>query len=72
MTQRMDAASEGLRDEDAKILLFSGHDTTIMPIVASLIGDELDRWPIYVANVVSWTACTYIACKRGKALKIID
>ena len=54
MTQRMDAASEGVMDGDAKILLFSGHDTTIMPVVASLIGDQLNRWPLYVANVVSW------------------
>lgn len=52
MTERMDAAAQGLREGDAKIVLFSGHDTTIMPIVASLVGDKIDRWPPYVANVV--------------------
>ena len=63
MTEHMDVASGGLGPEDPKILLFSGHDTTVMPIVASLIGDKLDRWPPYVANVVRMLLRLILACK---------
>ena len=51
MADRMEGFA---RNEDAtdKIVLLSGHDTTIMPIAASLMGDKLDRWPPYISNLV--------------------
>lgn len=53
MTAQMDAAATGSSKDSSRIFLFSGHDTTVMPVVASLIGDEMNRWPPYLANVVS-------------------
>ena len=52
MTTQMDDAAKGLSKDGAHIFLYSGHDTTIMPVVASLMGDKMDRWPPYLANVV--------------------
>ena len=54
MSDRMTRVAEGKVD-DSKMLLYSGHDTTILPVLASLIGDRMDRWPVYCANVV----CTF-------------
>lgn len=35
-----------------KIALFSGHDTTVMPVLTTLIGDAMTHWPGYLSNVV--------------------
>ena len=34
-----------------RLALFSGHDTTIMPLLVTLGGD-LSHWPPYVSNLV--------------------
>ena len=52
MTERMDAVANSSRQEASRLVLLSGHDTTIMPVLVTLIGDRMDRWPTYVANVV--------------------
>ena len=52
MTERMDAVANGSRQEMSKLVLLSGHDTTVMPVLVTLVGDRMDRWPTYLANVV--------------------
>jgi hypothetical protein len=34
-----------------KLYLFSGHDTTVMPL-AKTLGVDLQRWPPYCSNIV--------------------
>lgn len=41
------------KSEKPRIALFSGHDTTVMPVLTTLIGDQMTRWPGYLSNVVS-------------------
>ena len=49
IVRSMEAAT---RDETpAKLLLYSGHDTTIMPLLVAL-QIPLETWPPYVSNVV--------------------
>ena len=50
---RMAAAASGANT--SRLFMYSGHDTTIMPILATL-GVQLKDWPEYVSNVVS-TSC---------------
>ena len=47
---RMAAAAGGA--DACPLFMYSGHDTTIMPILATL-GVQLKDWPEYVSNVVS-------------------
>lgn len=59
--QEHDDPRRGMKDEEAggvastasspKLYLFSGHDSTITPILAAL-GAPLEEWPPFVANVV--------------------
>ncbi|WIA35594.1 hypothetical protein OEZ86_004015 [Tetradesmus obliquus] len=35
----------------AKLMMFSGHDSTIMPLLTAL-GCDLQRWPPYISNLV--------------------
>ena len=54
MSEAMEAVVEGKAAKDApRLALYSGHDTTIMPILVTLIGRDLDHWPGYLSNVVS-------------------
>lgn len=46
----MAAAANGANT--SPLFMYSGHDTTIMPILATL-GVQLKDWPEYVSNVVS-------------------
>ncbi len=46
----MAAAANGA--DACPLFMYSGHDTTIMPILATL-GVQLSDWPEYVSNVVS-------------------
>ena len=39
-------------DSDLKLLLFSGHDSTIKPLVVLLGLDRIDNWPKYCANIL--------------------
>ncbi len=39
-------------ESTALLYAYSGHDTTIMPVLATL-GVHLEDWPEYVSNVVS-------------------
>jgi hypothetical protein len=50
VVERMAASASG--QGTARLYAYSGHDTTIMPILATL-GVKLDDWPEYVSNVVS-------------------
>ena len=45
----MAAAADGA--DASPLFMYSGHDTTIMPILATL-GIQLKDWPEYVSNVV--------------------
>lgn len=49
IVERMAACASG--SGSGRMYLYSGHDTTIMPILATL-GVELKDWPEYVSNVV--------------------
>ena len=51
MSQRMDSIVHGDM-QGTKMLMYSGHDTTILPVLGSLIGDKLKHWPPYLSNVV--------------------
>lgn len=58
MLERMEAAAGGKNaasgGKDAaspRLLLYSGHDSTIMPLLA-VLGREVDHWPSYLANLV--------------------
>ena len=48
--QNMDQAASG-KTVNAKMQLFSGHDTTLMPILVAL-GHELVRWPPFMSNLI--------------------
>ena len=50
IVEKMAAAAAG--QEVAPLYAYSGHDTTIMPVLATL-GIQLRDWPEYVSNVVS-------------------
>lgn len=50
IVDRMVASANGTGT--VPLFLYSGHDTTIMPILATL-GIKLEDWPEYVSNVVS-------------------
>lgn len=50
VTQRMSAVAEGA--VAAPLYVYCGHDTTIMPILATL-GIQLRDWPPYLSHVVS-------------------
>lgn len=52
MMQRMDAAAkpDSTNGERPKMYLYSGHDSTIMPLLA-MLGKEVDHWPIYCSNL---------------------
>ena len=67
MTERMDAVAKGGRQEASKLVLLSGHDTTIMPVLVTLVGDSMDRWPTYVANVVRHSTPVHPPCKGSVA-----
>lgn len=50
IVQRMSATAEGATL--APLYIYCGHDTTIMPILATL-GIQLRDWPPYLSNVVN-------------------
>lgn len=52
MTDAMEAAVKQPGKGEERLLLMSGHDTTIMPLLVTLIGNGMDRWPPYLSNVV--------------------
>ncbi|KAK9829707.1 hypothetical protein WJX72_007452 [[Myrmecia] bisecta] len=47
--ERLDDAANG--GPEAKMYMYSGHDTTIMPLVVAL-GVPLTKWPKYVSHVI--------------------
>ncbi|KAK9831918.1 hypothetical protein WJX84_009477 [Apatococcus fuscideae] len=53
ITERMQAVASGSQQGSAgpKMLLYAGHDTTIMPILTSL-GYDMQDWPPYLSNVI--------------------
>ena len=53
IVDRMAARARG--ESTALLYAYSGHDTTIMPVLATL-GVHLQDWPEYVSNVVSASA----------------
>ena len=50
IVQRMSATAEGA--SSPPLYIYCGHDTTIMPILATL-GIQLRDWPPYLSHVVS-------------------
>lgn len=58
IVQRMSATAEGATSL-APLYIYCGHDTTIMPILASL-GIQLRDWPPYLSNVVSAPRAVFI------------
>lgn len=87
-----DAAAEGAADRDAvrtasqsasvqpRMLLYSGHDTTLMPLLLAL-GQDLTDWPPYMSHLVRlpppsvWSvcankgACQPVQCTRKPVLE---
>lgn len=56
LVQRMENAASPSKSpsrtiEPYKMYLYSGHDSTIMPLLAAL-GQEVDHWPVYLSNIV--------------------
>lgn len=49
VVQRMRQVSSGQSKD--KLYCYSGHDTTVMPLLATL-GQDVSTWPPYVSNVV--------------------
>ena len=49
VVQRMRQVSNGQSKD--KLYCYSGHDTTVMPLLATL-GQDVTTWPPYVSNVV--------------------
>uniref|UniRef100_A0A383VZ21 Uncharacterized protein n=1 Tax=Tetradesmus obliquus TaxID=3088 RepID=A0A383VZ21_TETOB len=45
------AGSSSSSSSHAKLMMFSGHDSTIMPLLTAL-GCDLQRWPPYISNLV--------------------
>ena len=50
IVQRMGSVARGRNA--APLYVYAGHDTTIMPVLATL-GIKLRDWPPYLSNVVS-------------------
>jgi len=48
LLQRMEAAVQD--GNQPRMYLYSGHDSTIMPLLAAL-GKEIDHWPVYCSNL---------------------
>lgn len=73
-----DAAAEGGADRDAvgtgsqsasaqpRMLLYSGHDTTLMPLLLAL-GQDLTDWPPYMSHLVRLTLVICV-CARATGL----
>ena len=49
VVQRMSACADG--QPKHQMYMYSGHDTTIMPLLATL-GQDVTTWPPYVSNVI--------------------
>ena len=69
VVERMAASASG--QGTARLYAYSGHDTTIMPILATL-GVKLDDWPAYVSNVVSPAPLAAAECRQSALLSILD
>ena len=69
IVQRMSATAEGATSL-APLYIYCGHDTTIMPILASL-GIQLRDWPPYLSNVVS-TPCAYLTTEAPNVATLKD
>lgn len=55
--RHLDEASSG--NQKHQMYLYSGHDTTIMPLLRAL-GVDIDRWPGYCSNIIFelWEDCS--------------
>lgn len=49
LVQRMRSVASG--ESKDKLYCYSGHDTTVMPLLATL-GQDVTTWPPYVSNIV--------------------
>ena len=49
VVQRMRQCADG--ESKNQMYMYSGHDTTIMPLLATL-GQDITTWPPYVSNVI--------------------
>ena len=49
VVQRMRQCAEG--ESKHQMYMYSGHDTTVMPLLATL-GQDVSTWPPYVSNVI--------------------
>lgn len=51
LLKNMEDFAEGQKPSEVKISLYSGHDTTLLPLLSS-IGIDCSTWPPYAANVI--------------------
>jgi hypothetical protein len=50
IVERMHEAAQGTPKD--KLYLYSGHDTTIMPLLVTMTRQEIEWWPPYVSNLI--------------------
>lgn len=51
MHERMHAAAESADDSPVNISLWSGHDTSLIPMLI-MLGNSVTRWPPYASSLV--------------------
>ena len=66
IVQKMDAVTQGA--SAAPLHIYCGHDTTIMPILATL-GIKLRDWPPYLSHVVGFHWCCCIQARDRVVLQ---
>ena len=66
IVQKMGAVARGA--SAAPLHIYCGHDTTIMPILATL-GIKLRDWPPYLSHVVGFHWCCCVQARDGVVLQ---
>ena len=51
MHDRMHAAAESAADSRVKVSLWSGHDTSLIPVLI-MLGQSVNRWPPFASSLV--------------------
>ena len=64
MHDRMHAAAESAAESPVKVSLWSGHDTTLIPVLV-MLGHSVTRWPPFASSLVRAGLCLCAcACVR--------
>ena len=68
VVQRMRQCANG--ESKHQMYMYSGHDTTIMPLLATL-GQDVSTWPPYVSNVIFEMWESHTDGKRQEYVKVL-